>query len=72
MYFLTSTLGKLMRRVMPSSILGTQPESFLFKMTQGHTSETAFWKGKLQNPHLNTELVLQTEIVFGKEDLVYS
>lgn len=60
MSFLTSTWRKLIRRVMPSSILGTQPESFLFKLTQEHTSETAFLtqKGKLQKLHLSIELVL--------------
>lgn len=44
---------------MPSSILGTLPESFLFKVTQGHTSETAFLtqKGKLQEPQCSIELV---------------
>lgn len=60
-----------MRRVMPSSILGTQPESFLFKVTQGHTSETAFLLRKLQKPQHSIELVLSTEIVFGKENLSY-
>lgn len=55
MYFLTSTWRKLMRRVMPSSILGTQPESFLFKLTQGHTSETAFLR---KESYKNFTLVL--------------
>lgn len=60
MYFLTSTWRKLIRRVTPSSMLGTQPESFSFKLIQGHTSETSFLtqKGKLQKLHLSTELVL--------------
>lgn len=59
MYFLTSTWKKLTRRVMPSSILGALPESFLFKVTQGHTSETAFLtrKGKLQKLQCSIELV---------------
>jgi len=35
MYLLTSTGRTLMRRVMPSSILETQPESFLFKLAKG-------------------------------------